>query len=461
MEFAASTVTRTATVERRLSISARSLLGYAAAAFAGLALVAGAYVSAARFPAPLTLDPVSGRVVDVAIGSYVWTLGVRPGRPYETFDAADGGSSFRVALSDDLGVGFPVVTRVPALEGLAIALLLAVAALLASRIGIPGRNVTLGLAAAAALGPYPPVIGFPTALPVMAVPVLITGLAMASGSGGALPSRSLFAGVAAGGALVLVTFVATVTPSVEWPWSTLWLMPAVVVVALGLISPTAAIVSRLASPGPLGRRVTLALRDVVPIARSSHLQGSTEERSRLSAELHNSVLPELAQAILEIDANDGAGRARLDRMAARLRDSLSARQTAILGQLGLAGAIDSYCAGLRPPIPIRVSAAGSSFRPPTDVETVAYRIAQLAVGNALLHSGADAVSVAIDSTARAVALTVSDDGVGIDEEARRSAIRRGRIGLLEMRQLAAAVGGDLAVRTSPETGTAVRFAWLR
>lgn len=90
------------------------------------------------------------------------------------------------------------------------------------------------------------------------------------------------------------------------------------------------------------------------------------------------------------------------------------------------------------------------------VERAIARIAQESLHNAAQHAAASHVRVALAYEPSAVVLTVVDDGCGFDLE-RTLAIseRQARFGLLGMRERAAAVDGELVVRTKPGRGTAI------
>jgi two-component system sensor histidine kinase UhpB len=84
-------------------------------------------------------------------------------------------------------------------------------------------------------------------------------------------------------------------------------------------------------------------------------------------------------------------------------------------------------------------------------EAALYRVAQEALHNALQHSGAAAVRVRLARSGRRVVLEVGDDGHGFTPRA-----PSGGVGLVSMRERAAAAGGTLAIK-SGDGGTLVRM----
>ena len=88
-----------------------------------------------------------------------------------------------------------------------------------------------------------------------------------------------------------------------------------------------------------------------------------------------------------------------------------------------------------------------------DVEKGLLRIAQEALGNALRHSGASHVTLALAARDSRVSLRVTDDGHGFDPE--EAVTRSRRLGLTSMRERAEALGGLLAIESAPGGGTTV------
>jgi signal transduction histidine kinase len=92
---------------------------------------------------------------------------------------------------------------------------------------------------------------------------------------------------------------------------------------------------------------------------------------------------------------------------------------------------------------------------------VIYRITQEALNNALRHSGADEITVALETSVRGdIALCVADNGRGMDpdrlgRDARRDPSASDGLGLQAMCDRAELIGAALAVDTAPGKGTRV------
>ena len=87
-----------------------------------------------------------------------------------------------------------------------------------------------------------------------------------------------------------------------------------------------------------------------------------------------------------------------------------------------------------------------------------YNVAQEAVTNAAVHSGADTVRIVLSANAGAAMLAVHDDGVGIDPAVARA--RKGS-GLAAMERYARSLGGTLDIGPGAEGGTTVTCMFPR
>jgi signal transduction histidine kinase len=87
------------------------------------------------------------------------------------------------------------------------------------------------------------------------------------------------------------------------------------------------------------------------------------------------------------------------------------------------------------------------------VELALLRIAQEALHNALRHAPGARILLCLEQDGREVRLTVRDQGPGFDPGALPRTTRT--MGLATMRERAAAVRGQLAVDSTPGSGTTV------
>jgi signal transduction histidine kinase len=105
---------------------------------------------------------------------------------------------------------------------------------------------------------------------------------------------------------------------------------------------------------------------------------------------------------------------------------------------------------------IEISVSGSAVPLPSAIQHHLLRIAQEAITNAVRHAGATTIVVRLEYRARAVFLSVTDDGVGFEanDVLENSA---GHFGLRGLRGRSAKVGGELRIESSRAKGTLIEI----
>jgi signal transduction histidine kinase len=120
----------------------------------------------------------------------------------------------------------------------------------------------------------------------------------------------------------------------------------------------------------------------------------------------------------------------------------------------LAVAARSFCKELsekaKVEVQFSVSAVPSTL--PKEVSLCLFRVLQEALQNATKYSGVRVFHVNLREIPDGLELTVSDDGIGFDEDEEFS--RRG-LGLISMRERLQMVHGVLDIRTHPGGGTTI------
>jgi signal transduction histidine kinase len=195
-----------------------------------------------------------------------------------------------------------------------------------------------------------------------------------------------------------------------------------------------------------------------------------EERNRIARELHDAVSQKLfslrltadaASALLERDPRRAAAElATVRRLAAEASSEL---REIVVGQRPADLAGDGLDRALRKQVDLldRVHAPALRFTGCDCVpalteqgQEAVYRIAQEAIHNALRHAEATRIDVALMTDDAGTVLSVTDDGRGF---APASSAAGRRLGLMSMRERAAAADGTLTVTSSPGGGTTVRL----
>jgi signal transduction histidine kinase len=196
-----------------------------------------------------------------------------------------------------------------------------------------------------------------------------------------------------------------------------------------------------------------------------------KERRRVAYEVHDGLtqVAIAAHQLLQDFAYDHppgstVGEGELDRVLEVARQTVTearsvtaALRPTALDDFGLAAAIRQHVESLR--------AAGwhiayeenlKEFRPPAEVETALYRVAQEALTNVRKHARTNEAGVVLVHRNQRLRLEIFDPGCGFDPEATLEVSGPGeRIGLSSMRERVTLLGGELTIRSRPGGGTSV------
>jgi len=239
----------------------------------------------------------------------------------------------------------------------------------------------------------------------------------------------------------------------------LWIA-GIAALCLGVVSATGLLLN-LSEHRIAEAKLRLLARQVV--------QSQEEERGHLARELHDGTSQTLVSAKLLIEsAVDALERAQqnpppaLGKALQRLNESLSEvrrishrLRPALLDTLGLPAALERLAAefGEEGAVDAAVAVEGLPRELPEEVKTALFRVTQEALTNVRKHAQARQVRIALDFADDRVRLEVGDDGTGFDVAAMQLDPKRG-IGLRNMRERVASVGGTLHVR-SGSGGTSI------
>jgi two-component system NarL family sensor kinase len=211
------------------------------------------------------------------------------------------------------------------------------------------------------------------------------------------------------------------------------------------------------------------------------VKSQEDERARVSRELHDGIsqvlvstklLLETAHGHLEASAASPTSIERAGSMLRRALDRLNGAlgevrrvshnlRPALLDDLGLAAALELLVRETReahedsqPGSAIALELVGPPVQLPDACNTALFRIAQEAVSNIERHATqATRIGVLLENDIDAVRLSVRDNGPGFDVESVQVDPQHG-IGLRNMRERMAALGGTCAIASGPH-GTEV------
>jgi signal transduction histidine kinase len=208
-------------------------------------------------------------------------------------------------------------------------------------------------------------------------------------------------------------------------------------------------------------------------ARAAEIAVQEAERKRIARDLHDDIGHRITAAILRIDiaAEQCAGlpTARRELEIVRelmvessdcLHDVAFTLRPQILDDLGLLPALRGLAHRVQAATGIDVEFWSSDAQPnlTSVAELAAFRIAQEALTNAFKHAAPGRVSIAVESSADNLTLTICDDGRGFDPES-VDLSGGAHFGLAGMRERAESAGGRLLVQSSRGYGTIIS-AWF-
>jgi signal transduction histidine kinase len=247
--------------------------------------------------------------------------------------------------------------------------------------------------------------------------------------------------------------------------------------------PLDSTISRAMMDGQL--QLTAALRDVTERERAkANLQQANEqlrmladalqdvreaERIRIARELHDDLGQRLTGLRLDLSwlsdklkkegsdlAQDvDATRANLDSAMAGARRIWTELQPVMIDDLGFSDAVyamareTSRHSGIE--ISTEMPARATMSKGP--VATALFRVVQEAVNNLVRHAGATRATVGLVMVGEDLVLTVSDNGVGFNVNAR---VGKG-LGLVSMRERVLALAGTFDIDSGPGRGTVIRI----
>ncbi|MEV7397318.1 sensor histidine kinase [Aeromicrobium sp. NPDC092404] len=195
-------------------------------------------------------------------------------------------------------------------------------------------------------------------------------------------------------------------------------------------------------------------------SRGRVVEAQDAERRRLERDIHDGAQQHLVALAVNLRLAQTLSESSPEAAARVLAEQVEATDVAIetlvdlsrgiypgaLSERGIGPALTSATSSA--PTPVEVRDATSS-RLDAEVELAVYFCCLEAIQNALKHAGASHIDVALRDDDGGLTATVSDNGAGFDVDG-----TPGGSGLVNMRDRLDAVGGTLAIQSSP-TGTVV------
>jgi two-component system NarL family sensor kinase len=200
-------------------------------------------------------------------------------------------------------------------------------------------------------------------------------------------------------------------------------------------------------------------------------EAGENERRRIAAALHDGVVQELVAISYVVSAAVDRAASADRQLADRLEIAASGLRTSIGGLRSLlvdvyppalrAAGITTALTDLTGMLRLRGIAVDLDLADRVDLdaegESLVFRIAQEIIRNTARHAGATRVRISLCCTGTAVALVITDDGVGFDPRTVLGSAGKGHFGLALMSDLAREAGADLTVASAPGQGTRWRL----
>ncbi len=199
------------------------------------------------------------------------------------------------------------------------------------------------------------------------------------------------------------------------------------------------------------------------------VQAQEEERRRIAREIHDGPAQSLANLVLRaefceqlLSRDPGSVRSELEKLKNSVRSTLQDIRKIIfdlrpmsLDDLGLVGGLRRFFGDFqeRYGLPVEFLVFGQEKALEQMYSIALFRIVQEALNNIVKHARASRVVVKLELLPQQVIIAVKDDGMGFDPQSVEQ--DGGHYGLLNMRERARLLNGELQVKSAPGRGTEI------
>lgn len=229
----------------------------------------------------------------------------------------------------------------------------------------------------------------------------------------------------------------------------------------------------IATPLQSASQVLVAVEDIsAQVERRSEEDAILDERRRIAAEIHDGLAQNLAYLRMRttlwhdlVDKNPVRMHAELDTLNQLLgenirevRRSIFALRPPALDELGFIPALQKLVSDLSEQSQLRIAFElhGEPASLPARLELPIYRIVQELLNNIARHAQARRAALTLDLTAPgALTLVITDDGQGLDLTQVEQAALSGHLGLRQIRERIARLGGQFNLASQPGSGTRI------
>jgi signal transduction histidine kinase len=194
------------------------------------------------------------------------------------------------------------------------------------------------------------------------------------------------------------------------------------------------------------------------------VKAQEDERRKLSRELHDHIgqmLTALRMELGRIDRLGGSSDSRVqaavgecrqlvDEMVRLVRDLALGLRPSMLDDMGLQPALEWQARDFarRSGVAVDLEVSGDLDSLTDQHRTCVYRVVQEALTNCVRHARASRVTIAVEPVGSRLALRVTDNGIGVDPDARRDGF-----GLRGIEERVRELGGSVAMRSAAGQGS--------
>lgn len=214
----------------------------------------------------------------------------------------------------------------------------------------------------------------------------------------------------------------------------------------------------------LNEREVSAHREVVELQGDLKELAVVEERNRLAREIHDGLGASLSSLIIQSEyllslAKDETLRGEIGELKASAEESIDElrRNLRMMREdFDLGTSLEEYAKtfGERTQLPVEFTKSGNLGRLAPEKQLALFRVLQECLSNAAKHAAATKLEVKVHFGPERVALSIRDNGRGFATDAKKA----GHYGLINMRERAMKVGGELIVDSSVGSGTQISFS---
>ena len=214
----------------------------------------------------------------------------------------------------------------------------------------------------------------------------------------------------------------------------------------------------------LNEREVSAHKEVVELQGDLKELAVVEERNRLAREIHDGLGASLSSLIIQSEylqtmAKDEALLKEIGELKASAEESIEELRRSLRmmrEDFDLGNGLEDYVKTFRDrtQVDVKFEKSGIPDKLPPESQLALFRVLQECLSNAVKHAGAKKIDVKLHFAPERVHLSVRDDGKGFDTRAPKV----GHYGLINMRERAMKVGGEVIIDSTPGAGAHISFS---